>query len=80
MAELTHLPARPGWDCTGDHDSDTPWPCDEARVALAETTDRVSLTTYMAERWTEATADLGTVTAAELYERFLAWPRQAAAR
>lgn len=83
MDEPAHQPRRPDWTCGGDHPTDTPWPCDTARVALAEeyTGHLAGLTAYMAQQWTAATVDLGdTEAGTELYERFLAWPRQAAAR
>ncbi len=69
-----HLPRRPSWECrTCERD----WPCDPARVRLAEAygRDRVGLSMYVGGLLFAATAELPATPPAELYERFVAWTR-----
>lgn len=71
-----HLPSRPDWSCLGCKE-ETPWPCDTARMQLAEAyrPDRISLLMYLGELRFLATYELPTVSPAELFERFAAWAR-----
>lgn len=69
-----HLPRRPQWDCQA---CEQPWPCDPARVRLAEVygANRVNLAIYVAGLLFVATSELPTADTADLYERFVAWTR-----
>lgn len=69
---VTHLPARPSWDCER---CDRPWPCDPAREELAREYDRISLAMYAWDRLEEAAGELPPTPPAELFERFLRWTR-----
>ncbi|MEH1168934.1 flavin reductase [Micromonospora sp. CPCC 205539] len=69
-----HLPSRPGWACrTCEQD----WPCDPARVRLAEAygADRIGLSMYVGSLLFVVTAELPAVAPTELYERFVLWTR-----
>ncbi|MFG1916256.1 flavin reductase [Micromonospora sp. NPDC048898] len=72
--EGEHLPSRPTWDC---RTCETPWPCDPARVRLAETygENRVSLSMYLASLLDAALVEMPDTPAAELHERFVSWTR-----
>lgn len=69
-----HTPRRPQWDC------DTcgrVWPCDPARVRLAEAygRDRVGLAMYCGALYPVASAELFAAAPGELWERFVGWTR-----
>ncbi|MFG1839116.1 hypothetical protein ACGFH8_11855 [Micromonospora sp. NPDC049175] len=72
--EGEHLPTRPTWDCGT---CETPWPCDPARVRLAETygDNRVSLSMYLASLLDAALVEMPDTPAKELHERFVSWTR-----
>ena len=67
-----HYPRRPTWGCTACAE---PWPCETQRAELAReyAADRISLTIYLAGCFSEASADLSSVDAGILYQRFLGW-------
>ncbi|MFE9917655.1 hypothetical protein ACFYPG_21100 [Micromonospora sp. NPDC005553] len=69
-----HMPRRPQWDCQACEQS---WPCDPARVRLAEEfgTNRVNLSMYVSGLLDVALEELPTVATADLYDRFVAWTR-----
>ena len=69
-----HLPRRPQWDCAA---CGREWPCDPARVRLAEEygRNRVDLSMYVAGLLYVATAELPDAHPADLHERFIAWTR-----
>ncbi|MEV0396715.1 hypothetical protein [Polymorphospora rubra] len=72
--DLAHPPRRPEWTCDADG---APWPCDPARVDLA---DRYAgrphtLGKILCAALHLAARDLeGSTDAAELHERFVGWP------
>lgn len=69
-----HMPRRPQWDCQA---CEQDWPCDPARMRLAEEfgASRVSLAMYVGGLLDVALAELPTVATADLYERFVSWTR-----
>ncbi|KAB1934651.1 flavin reductase [Micromonospora sp. ALFpr18c] len=69
-----HLPRRPQWDCLA---CGREWPCDPARVRLAEAygDSRINLAMYVGSLLFVATAELSDADPAELHERFIAWTR-----
>lgn len=69
-----HPPTRPGWHCER---CDAPWPCDTARMQLAEQygADRVGLSLHMGGRLVQAVRELPTTAPGELFERFVQWTR-----
>ncbi|MGC4769248.1 hypothetical protein ACLQ25_09745 [Micromonospora sp. DT44] len=73
-----HLPRRPDWDCL-TCDPSTPWPCDPARVRLAEMYEehdnRIGLSMYMGSLLHAALEEMPDTPANELHERFVAWTR-----
>ncbi len=71
---VPHPPTRPGWHC---EPCDAAWPCDPARMQLAEQygTDRVGLSMYMGGRLSQAVREVPTAAPAELFERFVVWTR-----
>ncbi len=74
-----HLPLRPLWLCRR---CELPWPCPEARLALAaEYRDsRVGLSLYLAGCLHDAIDDLHRLnpcaagSIGDMYDRFLGWP------
>ncbi|MEK8107396.1 flavin reductase [Micromonospora sp. M12] len=69
-----HMPRRPQWDCqTCEQD----WPCDPARVRLAEQygANRINLSIYLGGLLFVATAELADANPGDLYERFIAWTK-----
>lgn len=73
-----HLPLRSTWDC---HSCGAPWPCAAAKAELAieYRHSTTSLSVYLAAQLYDAVDALttqGDLSAAELYERFLAWARR----
>ncbi|MFI6242603.1 hypothetical protein ACIBEF_22290 [Micromonospora sp. NPDC050795] len=66
-----HMPRRPQWDCEA---CEQPWPCDPARVRLAEEfgTNRVNLSMYVSGLLDAALEELPTADTADLYDRFVA--------
>ncbi|MEU7609564.1 hypothetical protein [Micromonospora sp. NPDC049204] len=72
--EGQHLPRRPEWDCAA---CEKEWPCDPARVLLAETygDNRISLSMYLASLLYAALTEMPETSAAELHERFVAWTK-----
>lgn len=74
LAGSGHLPDRPSWDCGA---CSQPWPCDPARVRLAEAygCDRVGLAMYLGALLVEAYIDQPDASAEEMYGRFVAWTR-----
>lgn len=72
-----HLPRRPEWDCRTCDQRGTPWPCEPARAGLAEAygQNRVGLAMYVGSLLFVAAAELPAPSAAELYQRFVAWTR-----
>ncbi|MEU8327128.1 flavin reductase [Micromonospora sp. NPDC048839] len=69
-----HTPHRPQWDC-GACGQD--WPCDPARVRLAETygRDRVGLAMYLGAVYAAAVDELPATTTGETWTRFVGWVR-----
>ncbi len=70
---MTHLPIRPAWNCQA---CDNPWPCVTARANLRrEHCGHVAaLAVLMSGQAVVAAPDLGdTITAGDLYRRFLGW-------
>ncbi|WP_412101312.1 hypothetical protein [Micromonospora maris] len=69
---VAHVPARPGWDCTG---CGRPWPCPDRRRRLLDryAGERVALAVYLATQLVDAVSDLRQVPPANLYGRFLGW-------
>lgn len=69
-----HPPTRPGGHCER---CDAPWPCDTARMQLAEQygADRVGLSLYMGGRLVQAVRELPPTAPGELFERFVQWTR-----
>jgi len=69
-----HLPRRPQWECGA---CEREWPCDPARVRLAEAygDNRINLAIYVGSLLHVATAELPDADTADLYERFIAWTR-----
>ncbi|MEV4212908.1 flavin reductase [Micromonospora sp. NPDC049662] len=69
-----HLPRRPQWDCLA---CEQDWPCDPARVRLAEAygDNRINLAMYVGSLLFVATAELPDADPADLHERFVAWTR-----
>lgn len=71
---VPHPPTRPGWHCER---CDVPWPCDTARMQLAEQygADRVGLSMHLGGRMSLAVRELPNATPGELFERFVRWTR-----
>ena len=77
---LAHTPVRPLWLC---RTCAAPWPCGPARLALLQRYhgDRVGLALHLTGAYREALRDLTTLnpydgpTPADIYRRFLGWPR-----
>jgi hypothetical protein len=69
---------RPTWLCRSCAGK---WPCNPARLALLAEfgTHRLALHLYLAGQYVDALADLSKVSPntphADLYDRFLGWPR-----
>lgn len=70
--EDLHLPVRPSWHCAG---CGADWPCAAARRQLTAEHDPVSLGIHVAELMGRAARDLPGISAADLFDRFLAWTR-----
>jgi hypothetical protein len=68
-----HWPRRPSWDCLR---CARPWPCDPARESLAHD-DANTRNIYLSIQMEQATEDMPTAPADDLYERFLGWTRSA---
>lgn len=68
-----HLPHRPGWTCQA---CDQQWPCPTRQRELVAEYEgaRVSLTLYLAGCFVDASADLPTAAAGNLYRQFFDWP------
>ena len=75
--DTEHTADRPSWDCRV---CGGPWPCDPAREALAAEMSPTGLAIYGAVNLSEAVCDLPTTPPGELFDRFVAWTRPAAAR
>lgn len=71
-----HTPHQPGWTCRTCNDG-VDWPCDPARVRLAESYagDPLGLSLYMGGLLAAALTELPHTPPAELFERFTAWTR-----
>lgn len=71
-----HTPNRPGWTCQTCNGG-KPWPCDPARVRLAEAygTDKTNLSMFMGSLLTAALTELPNTPPAELFDRFISWTR-----
>lgn len=69
-----HTPRRPQWDCRTCKEA---WPCEPARVRLAEAygRDRVGLAMYCGSLHPVASEELPAATPGELWERFVGWTR-----
>lgn len=69
------MPRRPQWHCQA---CEQPWPCDPARVHLAEEfgANRVNLSIYVSGLLDMALEELPTADTADLYDRFVAWTRR----
>lgn len=69
-----HTPRRPQWDCDT---CEQEWPCNPARVRLAEAygRDRVGLAMYCGALHPVALAELPAAAPGELWERFVGWVR-----
>jgi hypothetical protein len=72
--EGEHLPRRPQWDC---QTCEQEWPCDPARVRLAEAygENRIPLSMYLASLLYVALPEMPATPPQELHERFVAWTR-----
>ncbi|WFE63296.1 hypothetical protein [Micromonospora sp. WMMD714] len=73
-ALVAHVPARPGWQCTGCGE---PWPCRVRRDRLLSeyADDRAALGVYLGLQLVEALTDLSRQPAGDLHTRFLGWLR-----
>lgn len=71
-----HQPHRPGWTCQTCNGG-VAWPCEPARVRLAEAYrgDRVNLSMYLSALLTAALVEMPTTPPGELFDRFIAWTR-----
>lgn len=76
--ELTHVPARPSWDCSA---CGRPWPCDPAREELVVQTGGGTALVVAAwgylEDWVR---DRGPGPFSEAFERFILWTRNSTLR
>jgi hypothetical protein len=74
LSDAVHAALQPSWDCIA---CGCDWPCDPARVELAERfagkPGRLSI--YMAEQLGFAAPALFMVPPDDLYARFIAWTR-----
>lgn len=76
---MSHLPVRPAWTClVCAH----PWPCSAQRQKLLSQYGGTPISLYqvMAMRMVDAAADLTTVPAGALHDRFLGWVRASTTR
>ena len=68
-----HLAQRPSWDCLA---CDKPCPCGPARERMVGEMDEVQLAIYAWRTLEDVAADQPTMSAAEMFDRFLAWTRR----
>lgn len=69
-----HHPRPSTWTCQGCP-GDVAWPCDPARVRLAEAypSDRVGLSMFMGDLLAAALTEMPNTPPDELFERFIHW-------
>ena len=69
-----HVPVRPGWQCGA---CGLPWPCGTRRRQLLAEYDGafVSLAVLMGSYLVDASVELPSERAGDLYDRFLGWVR-----